>query len=312
VLVITSDGGRLTGDDFLVDGERAIVPVDDERIELPLTRVKTVAWMDGGQAPPDWLDTIPEEPLADLVVVRRDDGQAFVECAVVGVSPENVTVVLDGETIPVRREKVLGVVWLRERREPPGGTIVTLADGQLAAGRLVWSAAGLLLDVDTRLPAAAFTTIDFAAGRSVALATLSPERSQAEPFFGSLAKVDGLAAFFAARRLADTTGKTAGAVVMRPRSEVTWRIPADSRRFRATLAADAAPAAAAVEVSIRLDEREIARRRLGGPAGEALAADREPAIDLDVSGGRRLTVVVDFVPGDIGCGVRLADGVFEK
>jgi hypothetical protein len=312
VLVVTGDGGRLTGDDFLVDGDRAIVPVDGDRIELPLERVGTVAWSEPGRQPPDWLKKIPEDPLADLVVVRRDDGQAFVECAVVGVSAENVTVVLDGETIPVRREKVLGVVWLRENREPPGGTLVTLDDGRLAAGRLVWSPAGLLLDDNVRLPAAVFRSLNFAAGRRVALADLSPEQSRVEPFFGSLAKHDGLAAFFAVRSLTDPTGKAAGSVVMRPRTEATWRIPADSRRFRVTLERDAAGAAGTVEVCIKLDDREVHRGRLGATAGDQAAAGWGELIEFDVSGGRRLTLLVDFVPGDIGCGVRLSDGVFEK
>jgi hypothetical protein len=62
-------------------------------------------------------------------------------------------------------------------------------------------------------------------------------------------------------------------------------------------------------VAIAIDGREAWRRRLGGAAGDA----EEPiAVDLDVAGGRRLTLTVDFVPGDPGCGVRLVAGAFEK
>ena len=146
----------------------------------------------------------------------------------------------------------------------------------------------------------------------MALADLSPEQSRVEPFFGSLAKHDGLAAFFAVRSLTDPTGKAAGSVVMRPRTEATWRIPADSRRFRVTLERDAAGAAGTVEVCIKLDDREVHRGRLGATAGDQAAAGWGELIEFDVSGGRRLTLLVDFVPGDIGCGVRLSDGVFEK
>jgi hypothetical protein len=70
-----------------------------------------------------------------------------------------------------------------------------------------------------------------------------------------------------------------------------------------------AEAAAAVEVALAIDGREAWRRRLGGTAGD----EREPvAVDLDVAGARRLTLTIDFVPGDLGCGVRLTGGAFEK
>jgi hypothetical protein len=90
----------------------------------------------------------------------------------------------------------------------------------------------------------------------------------------------------------------------------TWRVPAESRRFRVAISRTVpAEAAAAVEVAITVDGQEAWRRRLGGGAGD----EREPvAIDLDVAGGRRLTLTADFVPGDMGCGVRLTGGAFEK
>ncbi|MFM7138672.1 MAG: hypothetical protein ACKO1M_16645, partial [Planctomycetota bacterium] len=127
-------------------------------------------------------------------------------------------------------------------------------------------------------------------------------------FFGSLAADKGLAPFFAPRTVAaDDDG---AAVVLRPRTVATWRVPAESRRFHATLARSVpAEAIAAVEVTVAIDGREAWRRRLGGAADAA----REPvAIDLDVAGGRRLTLTVDFVPGDLGCGVRVGAGAFEK
>jgi hypothetical protein len=310
VLVVTADGGRLAGDDFLVDGDRAVIALGDDASELPLARVRTVAWRTADRREPAWLAEIPERPAADLVVVRREEGQAFVDCAVVGVSPASVTVVLDGETIPVRREKVLGIVWLRERGDATGGSVVSLAEGRLTADRIGWSADGLILDTDTRLPAGSFEMIDFAAGRSVALADLVPERSEVEPFFGSLLKIEGLAAFFAVRSVGDQPGGGRGTLVIRPRSVTTWRVPADSRRFHATLDRESPADAALVEVAFELDGREIFRRRLGGPStGEA--AD-SLGVELDVSGGRRLTIAVDFVVGSLGCGVRLSEGAFEK
>ncbi|MFM8413227.1 MAG: hypothetical protein ACKOCX_00720 [Planctomycetota bacterium] len=309
VLVTTTDGSTLSGADFLQEGEQGIVTLPTGRMVLPIDRVRRVAWLPAGGAAPEWLDELPERPAADVVVVRRETGHAFVECAIVGVAGDAVTVVLDGETIPVKRAKVLGVAWLREPAAS-GRTPVAVTGGELAADRVRWSPEGLVLDDLVRLPAAAVRAIDYAAGRTTPLAEVPIETSSVEPFFGGLAARPGLAAFFAPRAVADEAGEGPAAIVVRPRTVATWRVPTDSRRFRAAIGRDVpAQAAAAVDVSLAVDGNEVFRRRLGGPAGD----DAEPvAIDVEVAGGRRLTLTVAFVPGDMGCGVRLAGGAFEK
>lgn len=309
VLVETTDGGTLSGSDFRQEGQRAIVPLTAGQIEIPIDRVRRVAWLAAGEGRPDWLADVPERPASDLVAVRRENGHAFVECAVVGVSADSVTVVLDGETIPVKRAKVLGIDWLREAAKP-GTTRVLVAGGSVAAQRIRWSPNGLVLDDTLRLPADALRGIDYAAGRTTPLADLTPEQSSFEPFFGGLVSQPGLAAFFAPRTLRDSGGEGPAVLVVRPQTEMTWRVPADSRRFRGTLERDVpADATAAVDIVLLVDGAELFRRRLGGPAADVT----EPIpLDLDLDGGRRLTLRVDFAPGDIGCGVRLAAGAFEK
>jgi hypothetical protein len=303
----TTAGGTLAGDDFTQEGPRGIVRVGSGRIELPIERVRRVAWLATGEREPGWVTAKPERPETDLLVVRREEGEAFVECAVAAVSADHVTVVLDGETIPVKRAKVIGIEWLREDA-PAGGTVVRLAGGRLSAGDVRWSAKTFTVD-DIRLPPAALVAIDFAAGRSTPLAGLPLEKVSVEPFFGALAAEQPLAAFFAPRTVAAADGGPAS-VVVRPRTVATWRVPPESRRFRAAVSrAVPREAGAAVEVVIAVDDRERWRRRLGGTAADG----QEPVVaDLDVAGGRRLTLTVDFVAGDLGCGVRFAAGAFEK
>jgi hypothetical protein len=307
VRLTTTDGGTVAGADFVQDGARGIMQVGSGRIELPSERVRRVAWLATGEIEPGWVAAMPERPESDLVVVRREDGQEFVACAVVGVSAEHVTVVLDGETIPVKRAKVIGVEWLREEAAA-GGIVVRLGGGQLAARDVRWSAEAFAVD-DIRLPPDTLTAIDFAAGRTTPLAGLPLETVTTEPFLGVLAADKQLAAFFAPRTVAAADGGIASLVV-RPRTVATWRVPTESRRFRGAISRTVpAEAAAAVDVAVAVDGREAWRRRLGGGAGD----EQEPvAIDLEVAGGRRLTLTVDFVPGDMGCGVRLTAGAFEK
>jgi hypothetical protein len=302
-----TDGGTVAGTDFVQDGPRGIVRRDDGRVELPIERVRRVAWLAAGEREPAWLAALPERPESDMVVVRREDGQEFVACAVAGVSGDHVTVVLDGETIPVKRAKVIGIEWLREAAVA-GGIVVRLTGGKLTARDVRWSPEAFTVD-DIRLPSEALVAVDFAAGRTTPLVGLPLETVAVEPFFGALAADKGLAVFFAPRTVA-AEDDGAAAVVVRPRTVATWRVPAESRRFRTAISRTVpAEAAAAVEATLAIDGREAWRRRLGGEAGD----EREPvAIDLDVAGARRLTLTIDFVPGDLGCGVRLTGGAFEK
>jgi len=309
--VTLTDGSRLCADDVVRDGDHGLLTVGADRIELPFVRIKTVAWaakLAPTPAPPDWLSAVPEKPEADLVVVNgKDGGQELVACAITDVGPETVTVELDGELIPVKRERVAGLVWLRPAQPPAGGTRVGIDGGALLAGTVAWSPRELLVD-DVRLPAGSLVEIDYAAGRTVRLATLPLERAAAEPFFGSLAAIDGMAAFFAPRWApAPGADPDRRVLVVRPRTTAVWRVPADSRRFRTVLTrAVGGRSPGAVDVSLTLDDRSLFERRLDGSTAD------DVTIDVDVTSGRRLALTVDFVAGDLGCAVRFSDPSFEK
>lgn len=308
VTVECADGGTLSGDDFTWDGGPAVVTLAAGRVELPVDRVRSVTLRSpraGGDAPADWRAALPESPSTDLVVVgkQEESGERLdvVECAIAAVTPDTVIVVLDEERIPVKRAKVIGLWFLREPAAA-GGTRVEIAGGGLAARSVAWTPEALVLDDAVRLPAAVLRSIDYAAGRTVRLETLRPERTDAEPFFGALGRVDGLAAAFAPRFVADRGGQ---ALVLRPRSHVAWRVPADARTFRAAVAAEPGRQPGGQVVTVLLDDRELFRRRLD----DGTAAP----VELDVTGGRRLAIKVDFpAGGGTGCPLRFADPVFEK
>ena len=340
-LVLTMvDGSTLSATDFAWDGNQPAVLIRPEgRIELPAGRVRSIAWRaDGAEAPaaPAWQAAIPEGTESDLVVVGSDASHEFVECAITGVSPDTVTVVLDEETIPVKRSKVIGLQWLRGEQsavaDAPGRTVVNVSGGGLRASRVEWSADALVIDGEIRLPAAMFSAVDYAAGRIVPLASLTADKVTVEPWFGGLmsggstggtsTRTDGLATFFAPRvidargaeqetpqpaanGLNRTTGGAAPSIVMRPRTVAVWRLPADSRRFHAIVAPVTGPQAAdAAVVTVSVDDREVFRRQIDAATGSGEATTGKAPqqggagipIDVDLTSGRRLTVTVDFVP----------------
>ncbi len=337
------DGSSLSGDDFAWDGKQPAALVRPEgRVELPIGRIRSIAWRHeagADDAAPAWQTAVPEGTESDLVVVGTEESPEFVECAITGVSADSVTVVLDGETIPVKRSKVIGLQWLRGEpaaaEATAGRTLVAVSGGGLKASRVEWSTDGLVVDGEIRLPAAMLFSVDYAAGRTVGLAGLKADTVAVEPWFGGLVRGvgggTGLAAFFAPRAIDFKTeeatpaaggrpaiaARAAPGIIMRPRTVAVWRLPADSLRFRTVVAAAAGPQAIdPVVVAVAVDDRELFRRQLGGPAGSAGEAEPDGAgvpIDVDLTSARRLTVTVDFVPGNgVGGAVRFISPVIER
>lgn len=312
VAVTLVDGGRLEGDAFTWDRSSAELSRGAGRAALPVDRVLLVTWRRPGDAAaaPPWLGALPERPDTDLVVVGSGTGWECVACAIESVAADAVTVVLDGDRIPVKRSKVLGLRWLREP-SAPGGAHVAVAGGRLRGSAVAWSPDGFTVD-GARLPPEWLVSIDFAAGRTVRLADVAPERTAVEPAVAALARVEGMASFLAPRTLRPrdpAPEPRAADIVVRPRTVAAWRVPAQSRRFRTTLAPAAwGTAAAGSIVTFDVDGRPAFRGTLGGAGTHAA---RDP-IEFDVSGARLLQLTVDFVDDGFGCPVRLGDPVFEK
>jgi hypothetical protein len=306
---VVGDGGlTLGGDDLRWEDGQAMIIRGDATIEVPIERVRRAAWrpIAGGAASvSDWLAAVPAEPTADLVAVMQPEGFELVECAITAISPAAVTVMLDGERIPVHRGKVLGLVWVRPPAKAAvasGATQVLVEGGTLGAATVEWRDGGLVLDGAIRVPGEMLRSIDFAAGRTVALVAVEPEASSSEPFFAGLTAIDGLGAFFAPRIV--TPEDAPPAWLMRPRSTATWRVPEGSRRFRARAVRMAAASAAAVVVTARADDGPEWRQRVAG--------DAAVPIEIAVADARRLTIGVEFADGGVGVPVRFDDAGFEK
>jgi len=134
-------GGRLSGTGFTVsdgtvgDGTVTISRGPADAGRLPLDLVSLAFWPRPGEdaATPAWLAAVPERPESDLVIVRKDDAFECVECAIVAVNDDTVTVLLDGERIPVARDRVAGLRWLRPATAPTSGPLVQVAGGSLTS-----------------------------------------------------------------------------------------------------------------------------------------------------------------------------------
>ena len=314
-LVGLIDGSRLAVDDIEVSAEQATARLPAGPLALPPDRLHWIAWeaADEGTSPaaqpPAWLAELPADPEGDIVVIRRDESWQFIACAITAVTAKEVVVLLEDERIPVSRSKLAGLCWLRgtvtpgSEPEPAAGEILLeLAKSTLRCRDVSWSAVdgnwhvqlSQATDSQTVLPADAIAGIDYAFGRRIDLTRRPPAQTKVDPFFGGLADDPQLRSFFAARvvPVADNDEADAHGLLIRPRTEMIWTIPADSRRFRGSLQPGIPTAIAPTTVVIEVDGTEKFRGELGTRSnGEST---KSIPVDIDLAGGRQLRLLVDF------------------
>lgn len=328
-----TDGSFLTGDNVRLDGSELTLEQGDNRITLPQRSVAKLAWRlsspaeppTGAATPPVWQSEVPAAVDSDLIVIRKaaepEPIYQCVPCAILAIDEAHVTVALDEDQIPVKRERVAGLVWLRgEGDGAVPGPIVDLAGGRLLATEVRYLPDTDRFRVSTAwsseltVPAAAVRRIDLAAGRTVSLVTLSPDEVSVEPFFAALAEQEELATAFEPRMLSGDEGGQRGMrgpmIVALPRTTLRWKLPTGVRQLRMHAAMER-PQTGGADLVVLVDGEERFRSEVmaEGDVGEA--------IDVDVSGGRRLEVRVDFpatASGRLaGLGrIRLLDPRLEK
>jgi hypothetical protein len=149
--------------------------------------------------------------------------------------------------------------------------------------------------VKVSLPIDRLRRIDFSSGNTVWLDNLQPAVDW-QPYVGSVLPHDRLARLFAPR-----TGIGFGGVPLQlggqtferglaiwSRTELTYRLTEEYRRFHAVVGiSDASEGGGSVLLMIRGDDRELLSQTISGQ-------DEPQVLDLDISGVRRLRILVDF------------------
>jgi hypothetical protein len=314
VSVVGTDGARLTGTDVTWEGDTVRLETSEGVVTLPVARVRTIDWLraerqGGNDVEPAWRQSLPDELESDVVVVAKGEETQCVPCAIVGITADAVRVVLDGETIPVKRDRVVGLQWLREPAAA-GGIVVEVTGGVLPASQVERSPEGLVVDDVVRLPADCLRSVDYAAGRTTRLAGLATEQLDVEPFFGSLTEIDELIAAFRPRVVAGDDGSPRKDLLIRPRTVAVWRVPPGSRTFTTAISRGAAVGGGALVV-IAVDGREVFRGSVDDASAAGAAGISIGEVPLD--GARRLSITVDYGrAGPVGGIVILRDPLFTK
>lgn len=330
------DGTRIRYATFTIADRKAAFTGD--HFELPLSIPREAIRLIELRPSTPFIATSLEEverkqaPGDALVVSQRDSETMDYLTGVIGdVTAEQATFEWDGDRVPVKRAKIAAMVFYRARQPklPAAVCDLSLTDGsQIAArevslrdGRVsVTTPAGVELD----LPLEKIMRADFSTGKVVYLSDMKPGEVRWTPGIGvpegsatarSLPRNDQS---FSGSPLSlvwnDDVGRSrrdvriyAKGLAVRSRTEMTYRLPADMKRFLTTAGMDPGDSGHGnVRLEIRGDERVLWEG--------AVEAGRAPVeIDVELGSARRLHLTVDYGEHlDYGDRIHLAEARLTK
>jgi len=310
-------------DGSLIAATKCVVGEQEANIELvggasptfPSAAVRAVRFSPPTDAINDaWRTLLDEQHTGDMLVIRRGDALDYHRGVVETIGEEKVRFNLDGDVLPVPREKLHGVAYLRSAPAPGGeiGTIVTRGGSRWSVrslrlnGKLQWTTPA---GVTVREPLARLESIDFSGGKVVYLSDLEPRSIDWRPYMPLDTPLESRRALFRPRwgRPGDGVALRLDGhefdrgVLMHSRGVLVYLLPEAFQRLQATVGIgdDGRPHGDAV-LHIEGDGRQLLELHLRG-------TDPPQEVDVDLTGVRRLTVTVDYGQGmDIGDQVILA------
>lgn len=305
VAVELVDGSVLALDSFSMEGATARVKLlRGDPLELPSAAIRSVRF-----APPGDSTSVPWDKIAaaaaanDVLIVKKGNAVDYHPGQLRRVTEESVEFELDGERLPVRRSKVFGLVCYHAAGRQLPAAIGTLSDRSACT----WSvrtvaAAGDVLEwttpsgISMRRPAAALALLTLAKNNVVYLSDLKADSVEWTPYFGLTRELDVRKTFFAPRHDRSLHGgplqmqgtRYAKGLCIPSRTEMVFRLPEPFARMTAVVGIDdAARPLGRVRVVIRGDDRVLVEMAVAG-------TDPPKPVDLDLTGVRRLSVLVDF------------------
>jgi hypothetical protein len=308
VVVELADGSVIRARQYVAKGSQArITLAGGEVVEAPVSMVRTVLvgapQTDALQS--EWSRLTGMKTDADLLIVRSGAGLDYHKGILHDVTEDAVRFDLDGEMLPVKRVKVYGFAYHHGKPAelPPAICRITDAAGSLwpvqslaLAEKLQWTTPAGLTVSQSRENIA---RIDFSAGKLLYLSDLKPESVAWTPYFAAREPQRAMKQFFAPRfdRGFDGPVLRLGGVeyhkgmALHSRTELVYRLPERFSHFLATAGiADAVRPGGNVRFVVRGDDKVLFEAAFTG-------ADAPRPIDVDVTGVRRLTILVDFDDG---------------
>lgn len=309
------DGTRLACKELSIARDRATLTLPSGvPVQVTANRLASIRLGESSPTLDDaWKVLLQRERKNDLLVVRKDDVLDFVP-GVAGSLGEKVVFLVDGEELPIAREKVYGIIY-RQRNTPPAKVIcqVSLATGDLLQATAVTVMAGecqvrLAGNVDLKFPVDELAGLDFSAGRVKYLSQLEPREKKLVALFDLARDVERDRSALGSPITLGGQAYTRGLGLF-PQTRLRYRVAGEYSRFRALAGID--DAAPRLKTSALL--------RISGDGRALFEAEFAPGeaprpIDLDLTGIRELEIFVDFGADQLNIGdfLDLADAKLTK
>jgi len=324
IRVALVDGSMVAASSFAIGAESAtLYALGSRQFELPAAAVEHVRFRP--IAPPlekQWQAILRAETDQDMLVLGKEHALDYLRGVVRSVDDQTIEFQVEGETLPVKRDKVAAIRFYRPARPASGAVLARLHDAKgslwavhsarLSAGRLdCRTPAGLAFEI----PLESICRIEFAAEMLVYLSDLEPHSHTWTPYFGMAAEMPALARFFRPRR--NTTLYSAPLVLdgvehrhglaLHSRTELTYRLGEPFRRLQALAGIDdRLRPRGSVHLEILGDGRVLF-------AGDVLGTEPARPIEADLAGVVELKILVDFGADlDIGDHLILAEAKLLK
>jgi hypothetical protein len=270
----------------------------------------------------DWQELLQRTLKRDLLVIRKGDVLDYQDGIVGDIDDKIVKFSLEGEEIPIKREKVFGVIYARRpasKKQPLCRLDIGKRD-ELFVSRIEWSgekgSAVLVAGATVEFKTDALRAVDYSLGKVQYLSQMEPRSFKFTP-----ARIHGITPFPAPegqeyRRDRSLNGPDvplrigrqtfARGLALHSQTKMSYRIGQDFRRFQAVIGIDAGVA------SNGNADAHFVHLVISGDGRTLLETDvraRDPArpIDLDVTGVRDLEIFVDFGGDDLDPEVAACD-----
>ncbi len=307
------DGSTLLAEEYTTRaGTARITLLGGEVMEIPTHDILTVRLQAGSQAAAaEWLRIVGNKSQSDVVVTAKGDSIDWHDGAIHDVTDKQVEFDLNGKVLNIKRAKIYGLVYYHAEpsEHPEGQYTVTDAGGSRWSARSVnypgaARQAGSAEKLEWETPAGLtvrrapdqVAQIDLSRGKIVFLCDLKPDSAVYTPYFGMDKELPARAEFFRPRQdqtLESKPMRLAGkqypkGLAMYGRTEMKYDLPGKFRKLEAVAGIDDdfRPRGSA-RLVLRGDDKVLLETTVTG-------ADPPKPIDLDLTGVRRLVILVDY------------------
>lgn len=242
-----------------------------------------------------WQKILDRDSKKDLIVVRKDDKLDFLAGVAGGIDDQFVKFLVDGEEVPVKRERVYGLIFPTAAALGKPQAIIDLQGGVvLQAKQILGKEQGyqvvLASGVSLSVPVTQVRTIDFSLGKVRQLSQMKPSEIQYVPFWDQIWEYRKDIGPGASPITLGGQPFEKG-ISIHSKTKLTYKLLGEYRRFQATMGiddmADDSGTLGDVKVTILGDGKPLFEGEVKGP-------DAPRKIDLDVAGVKDFQILVDY------------------